>query len=244
MKRLLYILLLGLLVGCRGAATDAVGEGVLQLQSLGVEVDGTVTPIGKAPEANALVVLETTIYDEQDQIVKHFAGGEVLPPTVPLRAGSYRIVSRSAHSFAQNLARFDFPLYAGEKKFEITAGEVTSIDLVCPEQTASAKVSYSEDFLSIFPTDRYRYWVVMTSSIGATITIESTQTQAAFFHVPTPDVELFYTVFLQEKNAEGQWVDRWGEAEGLPKVSFKVDPKNERSSIESGVQYEVLIGVR
>lgn len=243
MKRLLYIVLLGLLlVGCRGVA-EVGGEGALNIASLGVEVDGIVTPLGKAPQANALIVLETTIYDPQDNIVKHFAGGEVLPPTVPLRAGSYRIVSQSANQFPTGEARFDAPIYLGQKSFEIASGEVTSIELVCPEQTASARIAYSDDFKAIFPTERYKYWVVMTSSLGASIKIEPSQTQAAFFRVPTPDVELFYTIFMQRKDADGAWVDIWGEAEGLHKESFSVDPKNGRTAIESGVEYTVVVGV-
>lgn len=235
--------LLGLLVvGCRGVA-DAVGDGVLNIASLGIEVEDTVTPIGKTPQANALVVLETTIYDQQDQVVKHFAGGEVLPPTLPLRAGSYRIVSRSANQFPTGEARFDFPLYLGQKSFEITPGQVTSIELRCPEQTASAKVTYSDDFKAIFPTDRYKYWVKMTSSLGASIIIEPNETASAFFHVPTRDVKLFYTVFMQQKNAEGAWVDFWGEAEGLHHVSFQI-PKDTQLSIESGVEYDVSVVVR
>ena len=243
MKRLIYILILAVaLIGCRGAQ-HATPEGVLRIEEIGVEAE--VTPLGKALQAvNPTSLLSTTITDADGQIVKRFAKGEVLPPTVPLRAGAYRIESSTADPFPQAEARFETPLYQGAQEFEIHADQVTSIALVCTEQTASVEVGYSDEFKSIFPADRYRYWVVLTSSIGARITVEATQTEAAFFRVPTPDVELFYSVFLQQKNASGGWDDLWGEAEGLTRVSFRIDPKNGTSSVERGVRYRVTVGVR
>lgn len=238
MKQLLYILLVFVLVGCRGTA-DTVAEGVLRLEPLNVQVDHMVTPVGKANKAEVLATLETTIYNAADKVVFHSNAGIVLPPTVALPAGQYRIESRTAGNYSQGAAYFDTPLYLGKKQFEIQSGEVTAVELKCSEITASVKVDYSEDFLAIFPADRYRYWVKMTSSIGASIVIESSETRIAFFQVPTSDVNLYYTIFLERKEGD-RWVGVWGEGEELKKVSFQVGQK----AIEPGVQYAVQIAVR
>ncbi|MEG0602459.1 MAG: DUF4493 domain-containing protein [Mucinivorans sp.] len=215
-KAILYIIAICLVAGsaimglgsCNKRNTN---QGQLQIDGLGVEIEYDVKPIVTLSASKAVQEptqpLDVKIFDDKNQLVVHYPSHFNMPLTTPLPEGRYTICAKSA-SIPTN-ATFDTPLYSGTQAFTIKAAEVTKITLTCTQSTSSVRIYYSDIFRKLYPALKYRYYTVLSSSLGDKINVPSTEIRAAHFNITTPDVMIYGQVMMEELQKDGTWLNIW-----------------------------------
>ncbi|MEG0815074.1 MAG: DUF4493 domain-containing protein [Mucinivorans sp.] len=231
-KVILYIIGVAMaaitITGCtKNTLSEGAGTGKLVIENLGVQTDCTIDPLMSTFASKASVPstkpLEVQICDMSNIEIVRYPSHLDMPLTTVLNAGEYMINVRSTPQFTG--AALDTPLYAASQKVTIVAEQITTISVVCTQSTSSVTVKYSDMFRTAYPSEKYRYHSVLTSSEGAEITIPSDETRAAHFNIKSTNVIVTCQIFMEEKTASGTWNPIWGKTIPLKQVIFTVNKK-------------------
>lgn len=209
MKRaILYILAAVLLVGCQ----ENSRQGELRLEGFGVAVEQEVIKLSAASSKAiepATDPMEVVVINDAGKEMARYPSHLTMPLTTPLPEGHYTL--RVSTSDGYTGAAINKPLYGAVHEFVITAGEVTTVKVVCTETTASVKVEYNDLFKIVFPASKYRYWAELTSSDGEYVNLKDYPNETVFFNVATPDVVVYCKIFMDELQSDGvTWKRIWG----------------------------------
>lgn len=232
-RAILYITALIFLTACAAESPSIDGKGqmgYLHVGDIGFQVESEIDPLSSPSGGDQVMSkafdpsthsLEVIIRDAEGGEVVKYPSHLTMPRTMQLPEGIYTIYVQTADKSSG--AQFDKPRYRAQKEFAITPPDVTTVNLSCTQTSCAVVVEYSDLFQAVYPTLDYKYYAVLSSSIGETLTVNSDEKRTAYFNLPTPDISIFCQIFLSRKDGDNSWTPIWGSGDGLHEVIFTIN---------------------
>lgn len=168
MKKIIYALLLltagAVAPSCSTDETEVGGGTGYLKMNISTTRSGAADQTSDTSASEAYDPMEhlvVRIYNAEDGLIRKYASRDLIPSELELLAGEYRVAVEAGEEVA---ASFTQRFYKGENRFNVTAGNITPVEVRCTIRNTIAAVQFDETVGTNFG-ENFHVWVAAGNEV-------------------------------------------------------------------------------